>query len=47
MAASDAIKAIGNIICSDILLRIQFLAELQFYMLINFTVREVMFLNCL
>ena len=46
MAASDAIKAIGTIICSDTLLPIQFLAELELHTLINYTVRVVMFLNC-
>ena len=45
MAASDAIKAIGTIICSNISLRIQFLAELEFYTLINLTVRVVMFFD--
>ena len=46
MAASDETKAIGTIIFRYILLPIQFLAELEFYTLINYTVRVVMFLNC-
>ena len=46
MAASDATKAIGTIIFRYILLPIQFHAELEFYTLINYTVRVVMFLNC-